>query len=72
MKIQPITNPDEVTAQLRVLEIFRRQRKEAGFGNTSLGDLLQESQVLIRVLDAQKRMEINMMGEIVRRSIEGE
>ncbi|MDO8340603.1 MAG: hypothetical protein Q7T59_01370 [Candidatus Woesebacteria bacterium] len=68
--IKQITDPEVVTGQLRQLEIYRRQRKEAGFNNTSTQDLLQEAHLLISLLETQRRMIINIMGERVRESIE--
>lgn len=70
MKIKPLTEPDEVTGQLRLLDVYQRQRRERGFGNTSTEDLIQEAQIAIRLLEAQNRMIINKMGEEVRKSIE--
>ena len=72
MKIKPLTDSDEVTGQLRQLEIFQRQRNERGSGNTSVKDLNQEAEIAIRLLEAENRATINMAGEMVRRSIEGE
>ncbi|MFC1727623.1 hypothetical protein ACFL0Y_03820 [Patescibacteria group bacterium] len=72
MTIKPLTDPDEVTGQLRQLDIYQRQRMERGPGNSSTADLVQEAEIAARLLEAQNRMVINMAGEIVRRSIEGE
>ena len=68
---QPITDPDQITGLLRQLEIFQRERHEVG-NNTSLSDLNQEALIVIALLETQNRMVLNIMGETVRRSIEGE
>jgi hypothetical protein len=70
MKIKPLTEPDEVTGQLRQLDIYQRQRRERGLSNTSANDLITEAEIAIRLLEAQNRMTIDIMGEKVRKSIE--
>lgn len=70
MKVKPLTNPDEATGQLRQLSIYRRQRREKGFSNTSTDDLITEATITIRLLEAQNRMIINLVGEKVGKSIE--
>lgn len=72
MNFIPLTDPDQITAQLRLLKIYQHQRREAGPGNTDLGDLLQEAQIAARLLEAQNRLLRNLLGETIRRSIEGE
>jgi len=72
MKLIPLTDPDQITAQLRLLEIYQKQRREAGSGNTNLGDLLQEAQIVARLLEVQNRISRNIIGEMVRRSNERE
>ena len=72
MKIKPLTDPDEVTGQLRLLNMYQRQRRERGFGNTSSDDLIQEATIATRLLVSQNRMIINIIGEKVRKSIERE
>lgn len=69
-KIKPLTDPDEITGQLRQLDIYQRKRRERGFGNTSVGDLNTEATIVARLLEVQNRMIINIMGEQVRKSIE--
>ena len=72
MKIKPLTDPDEVTGQLRQLDIYQRQRRERGPGNSSTADLIQEDEIVARLLEAQNRIALNIVGEQVRRSIERE
>lgn len=48
-EFQPLSDPDQITAHLRLLKIYRRQRKEAGVANTSVEDLKQEIDILGRL-----------------------
>lgn len=52
MKLIPLTDPDRVTAQLRLLEIHQKQRRVVGFGNTNSADILEEAQITIRLSEA--------------------
>jgi len=73
---QPITDPDQITGLLRQLDIFQRERHEVG-ANTSLSDLNQEAQIVTALLIIDNNMisnlmVLNILGESVRKSIEGE
>lgn len=72
MITQSITDPDQITGLLRQLDIFRREREAAKFGNTRLDDLLEEARIVENLLDIQERLSVNILEEVVRRSIEGE
>lgn len=69
-RIELLTDPDQVTAHLRLADLYARQRKEKGPGKTSTADLLTEADIVLRLLATEMRARINFMGEIVGRSIE--
>ena len=73
MTIHKLTDPDQITAHLRLLKIYQRQRVLAGTEGFSLQALNDEAVILARLLEVDTRMMSNRIGEIIaRKSIEGE
>jgi hypothetical protein len=67
-----LTDPAHVKGQLELLEIYRRERKEVGFGKTDIRVLLEEADILIRLLKTQRRMGPNILEDVARRSVESD
>jgi len=70
MEVEPLTDPAQATGQFKLLDIYRRQRREKGVENISTDDLWAEASIRIRLLELECRMVINILGEEVIRSYE--
>ncbi|MFZ2152657.1 MAG: hypothetical protein WAV41_01195 [Microgenomates group bacterium] len=71
MKISPIMDSDEATAQQRLKEIYRRQRNDLST-ETSLEDLRTELTITTRLLELKCRIQLSNMENIVAASVEAQ